>query len=145
MYDENRGTASSILFTNNTKRNYFVPIFYVSSHYLYFYCAMITSRMQRVEEFIHYILYIVRTDGNQISFSILFLSNATEPTRLRWKFFFLSSVVLVLSFIEHILSMFNNVEGYDWNASNSTFRNFLEIYTLRSHSFIFDIRECFTL
>ncbi|OAD57920.1 Putative gustatory receptor 64f [Eufriesea mexicana] len=65
-------------------------------------------------------------------------STVTEPTRLRWKFFFLSLVVLVLSFIEHVLSMFNNVEGYDWNASNSTFRNFLEIYTLRSHSFIFD-------
>ncbi|XP_068986737.1 gustatory receptor for sugar taste 64f-like isoform X1 [Bombus flavifrons] len=65
-------------------------------------------------------------------------SNCIEPTRLRWKFFFLSSVILLLALVEHILSMFNNVDGYDWNASNSTFRSFLETYTLRSHSFIFD-------
>ncbi|KAF3421472.1 hypothetical protein E2986_03551 [Frieseomelitta varia] len=65
-------------------------------------------------------------------------SNSIEPTRLRWKFFFLSTVTLVLSFIEHVLSMFNSVEGYDWNAPNSTFHSFLETYTLRSHSFLFD-------
>lgn len=68
-------------------------------------------------------------------------SNCIEPTRLRWKFFFLSSVILLLALVEHILSMFNNVDGYDWNASNSTFRSFLETYTLRSHSFIFDTCE----
>ncbi|KAK1137714.1 hypothetical protein K0M31_002209 [Melipona bicolor] len=56
-------------------------------------------------------------------------SNSIEPTRLRWKFFFLSTVILVLSFIEHALSMFNSVEGYDWNAPNSTFCNFLEVAT----------------
>ncbi|KAG9433562.1 gustatory receptor for sugar taste 64f [Apis mellifera carnica] len=65
-------------------------------------------------------------------------SNSTEPTRLRWKFFIISTMVLVLSLIEHVLSIFNNIDGYEWNESNSTFHNFLEIYTLRSHSFIFD-------
>lgn len=76
-----------------------------------------------------------------ISFVFLIFSNSTEPTRLRWKFFIISTIVLVLSLIEHVLSVFNNIDGYEWNESNSTFHNFLEIYTLRSHSFIFDTCE----
>lgn len=76
-----------------------------------------------------------------VSFIFLILSNSTEPTRLRWKFFIISTMVLVLSLIEHVLSIFNNIDGYEWNESNSTFHNFLEIYTLRSHSFIFDTCE----
>ncbi|CAK9807740.1 Gustatory receptor for sugar taste 64f [Anthophora plagiata] len=68
-------------------------------------------------------------------------SNSSETPRLRWKFFLISSVVMLLAFIEHILSVFNNIEDYDWNGTNSTFRNFLEIYSLRSHSFIFDILD----
>ena len=88
------------------------------------------------------IIFILRNIlFSKISRVILLYSNSIEPTRLRWKFFFLSTVILVLSFIEHVLSMFNSIEGYDWNAPNSTFRNFLEVYTLRSHSFLFDTRE----
>ncbi|CAL7948631.1 unnamed protein product [Xylocopa violacea] len=68
-------------------------------------------------------------------------SNYARITRLRWKFFFISSVVLVLSLIEHVLSVFNNAKGYDWDGSNSTFRNFLQIYTLESHSFLFDTMD----
>ncbi|XP_017793582.1 PREDICTED: gustatory receptor for sugar taste 64f-like [Habropoda laboriosa] len=68
-------------------------------------------------------------------------SNSSETPRLRWKFFLISSVVMLLALIEHILSVFNNIEGYDWNGSNSTFRNFLEIYSLRSHAFIFNILD----
>ncbi|XP_017879827.1 gustatory receptor 5a for trehalose-like isoform X2 [Ceratina calcarata] len=64
--------------------------------------------------------------------------NSSETTRLRWKFYLISFVILVCSFTEHVLSIFNNVEGYDWHGSNSTFRNFMKIYTLRSHSFLFD-------
>ncbi|XP_076235178.1 gustatory receptor for sugar taste 64a [Calliopsis andreniformis] len=66
-------------------------------------------------------------------------SNSTQFPRLRWKFYIISSVVLLLALIEHILSVINNVDEYEWdNSTNSSFRNFLEVYSLKSHSFIFD-------
>ncbi|XP_076645879.1 gustatory receptor for sugar taste 64f [Halictus rubicundus] len=69
-------------------------------------------------------------------------SNSTEKPRLRWKFFFISSVVLLLALVEHILSMLSNVENTEWCENrNSTFRDFLEIYCLKSNFFIFDILD----
>ncbi|XP_003705354.1 gustatory receptor for sugar taste 64f isoform X2 [Megachile rotundata] len=68
-------------------------------------------------------------------------SNSLETPHLRWKFFLISFVILFLALVEHILSIVNNAEGYEWNGSNSTFRNFLEMYNSRSHSFIFDTLE----
>ncbi|XP_076164337.1 gustatory receptor for sugar taste 64f [Ptiloglossa arizonensis] len=69
-------------------------------------------------------------------------SNSTGNLCLRRKFFFISSTILLMALIEHVLSILNNVEGYEWSGSqNSTFSQFLEIYCLRSHSFIFDILD----
>ncbi|XP_031833758.1 gustatory receptor for sugar taste 64f [Nomia melanderi] len=68
--------------------------------------------------------------------------NSSERSYLRWKFLLISTVVLLLALIEHILSILKNAEGYDWcSPQNSSFRNFLEIYSLRSHAFIFDILD----
>ncbi|XP_034176740.1 gustatory receptor for sugar taste 64f [Osmia lignaria lignaria] len=68
-------------------------------------------------------------------------SNSTEIPHLRWKFVLISSAIILLALIEHVLSVVNNVAEYEWGSSNSTFRNFLELYSLRSHSFIFDTLE----
>ncbi|XP_054011018.1 gustatory receptor for sugar taste 64f-like [Hylaeus anthracinus] len=69
-------------------------------------------------------------------------SNCTVHPRLRWKFLLISSTVLLLALIEHILSILNNAGSYEWDgSSNSTFRNFLEIYSLRSHAFVFKIMD----
>ncbi|XP_076378783.1 gustatory receptor 5a for trehalose [Megalopta genalis] len=69
-------------------------------------------------------------------------SNCAERVPLRWKFFFISSIVLLLALVEHILSVLNNIETTEWSERhNSTFRDFLEVYSLKSHSFIFDILD----
>ncbi|XP_076665650.1 gustatory receptor for sugar taste 64f isoform X2 [Andrena cerasifolii] len=69
-------------------------------------------------------------------------SNCADGPRLRWKLFLISAVVVLLALVEHVLSVINNMEGYEWSEStNSTFRNFLRVYSLNSHAFIFDILD----
>ncbi|KAK2575503.1 hypothetical protein KPH14_011224 [Odynerus spinipes] len=67
--------------------------------------------------------------------------NVSRAPRLRWKFIIISTVVLLFSLIEHILSVVNNSVDFEWGTSNSTFPNFLRIYTAASHAFILESVE----
>ncbi|XP_047354718.1 gustatory receptor for sugar taste 64f-like isoform X2 [Vespa velutina] len=65
-------------------------------------------------------------------------SNKYQRPRLRWKFIIISSIILFFALFEHIVSVINNSTNFEWGTSNSTFTNFLHIYTVNSHNFILE-------
>ncbi|XP_035739091.1 gustatory receptor for sugar taste 64a-like [Vespa mandarinia] len=65
-------------------------------------------------------------------------SNKYQRPRLRWKFIIISSIILFFALFEHIVSVINNSTDFEWGTSNSTFANFLHIYTVNSHNFILE-------
>nr|XP_050856306.1 gustatory receptor 5a for trehalose-like isoform X3 [Vespula vulgaris] len=65
-------------------------------------------------------------------------SNKYQRPRLRWKFIIISSVILLFALFEHALSVANNSTKFEWGTPNSTFANFLQVYTTKSHNFILE-------
>ncbi|XP_046825824.1 gustatory receptor for sugar taste 64f-like [Vespa crabro] len=65
-------------------------------------------------------------------------SNKNQRPRLRWKFIIISTIILFFALFEHIVSVINNSTNFEWGTSNSTFANFLHIYTVNSHNFILE-------
>ncbi|KAF7391346.1 hypothetical protein HZH66_009826 [Vespula vulgaris] len=64
--------------------------------------------------------------------------NKYQRPRLRWKFIIISSVILLFALFEHALSVANNSTKFEWGTPNSTFANFLQVYTTKSHNFILE-------
>lgn len=71
-------------------------------------------------------------------FFYIIFSNKYQRPRLRWKFIIISSVILFFALFEHILSIINHSINFEWGTRNSTFANFLHIYTVKSHNFILE-------
>ncbi|XP_043675727.1 gustatory receptor for sugar taste 64a-like isoform X2 [Vespula pensylvanica] len=65
-------------------------------------------------------------------------SNKYQRPRLRWKFIIISSAILLFALFEHALSVANNSTKFEWGTPNSTFANFLQVYTIKSHNFILE-------
>jgi len=62
---------------------------------------------------------------------------------LRWKFYLVTTPILLLAIVEHILSIAVNSANYDWKGSeNSTLQNFLQMYCKSSHAFILESCQC---
>lgn len=68
-------------------------------------------------------------------------SNKMERPKLRWRFYAISSCILLLAVVEHLFSIAVNSEKHDWrsDSENATFQNFLQIYCASSHAFILEI------
>ncbi|KAL0121255.1 hypothetical protein PUN28_008729 [Cardiocondyla obscurior] len=68
-------------------------------------------------------------------------SNKNIRPKLRWKLYVISASILLTAVFEHLLSMMLNTTKYDWSgkSGNSTFKNFLYIYSASSHEFILNI------
>ncbi|CAL1674849.1 unnamed protein product [Lasius platythorax] len=67
-------------------------------------------------------------------------SNKLERPKLRWRFYLITSSILLLALVEHILSIAINTKNYDWSgkSKNSTFQHFLQTYCVSSHAFIME-------
>ncbi|XP_011340003.1 gustatory receptor for sugar taste 64f isoform X2 [Ooceraea biroi] len=67
-------------------------------------------------------------------------SNKMQRPKLRWRLYAISSTILFLAVIEHILSIAVNAEKHDYKkgSENATFQDFLQIYCENSHAFILD-------
>ncbi|KAG7202790.1 hypothetical protein KM043_009957 [Ampulex compressa] len=66
-------------------------------------------------------------------------SNKPGRPRLRWKFILISALVLSLALAEHIMSIANGTEHYEWDpAKNASFYGFLQYYCENTHAFVLE-------